>query len=108
MPYVEPDNRNLIDPFVSKAVDVCESWGDVNYAVTTLVAEYLLRNTIASIRYRDLQLAMGLFKCASKEFYRRIVVPYEKRKEFENGDIGAYQALLDKMGVKKVFPYLRD
>ena len=31
--------------------------------------------------------AMGVFDCAAREFYRRVVAPYEDKKIMENGDV---------------------
>jgi hypothetical protein len=37
--------------------------------------------------YQTFNDALGALEGAKQEFYRRVVVPYEEQKRFENGDV---------------------
>jgi len=39
------------------------------------------------IRYASLNEVIGVLECVKQEFYRKKVVPYEKRKIKENSDV---------------------
>jgi len=83
------------------ALGECDSWGAINYAVTTLVAKYMhnkSKDHFDRLHYIDLQTAQGLFSCAAEEFYRRIVVPFEDMMKHENGDVEIYEEILRGMG----------
>lgn len=79
MPYIKPDRRREIycgsEP---------ESSGELNYAITMLLNEYL-RHRI--FNYTSLNEAIGVLECAKLELYRRLAAPYEDRKIEENGDV---------------------
>lgn len=82
MPYIEPDRRDLLDPVVAELLDRVEDWGDVNYAVTTL-----LHGVLHGATYEDYQAALGLCAAVQAELYRRVVGPYEDLKIAEHGDL---------------------
>lgn len=84
MPYIKQADR-------TEASIAPNTAGELNYAITMLVVEYVA----ARIRARGLPEAnynlhneiMGVFASAQAEYYRRCVAPYEDRKRVENGDV---------------------
>lgn len=58
--------------------------GELNYAITMLVIEYLQREGLS---YKTCNDIVGAMESAKMEFYRRVVSPYENQKAFENGDV---------------------
>lgn len=58
--------------------------GDLNYAITSLVNDYLGDHGVS---YHTLNECIGVLECAKLELYRRIVAPYEDKKMKENGDV---------------------
>jgi hypothetical protein len=80
MPYIKTDSK-------------CEllSWerhpatpGELNYMLTALLVNYLGDH---GTNYTTLNSIIGALECAKQEFYRRVVVPYERVKEAQNGDV---------------------
>lgn len=95
MPYITRERRNRIllhpiDGVAGKVIAVNNilTPGELNYAITMLVNEYL-KWKIASGEgnYTTLNEIVGAMDCAKAEFYRRVVVPAENRKMFDNGDV---------------------
>lgn len=80
MPYIPEIRRKAILKTLSKI----ETAGELNFAFTTLANEYVLRHGMSYQTFNDI---LGAFDGASKEFYRRLVAPYEDKKLFENGDV---------------------
>ncbi len=77
MPYIkEADKRRaLVEP---------ETAGELNFAITTIMAEYLERKGLGYAHIND---CMGACEGAKLEFYRRVAVPYEDTKIVANGDV---------------------
>jgi hypothetical protein len=63
---------------------IAESGGELNYLITTLIQEYILREGLS---YATLNEVIGVLECAKLELYRRVVTPYEDSKIQENGDV---------------------
>jgi hypothetical protein len=80
MPYIEPDARERIDRGGKP-----ETSGELNYAITRLVDDYLIRK--GGIRYAHLNEVVGVLECAKLELYRRLAAPYEEKKMGETGDV---------------------
>ncbi len=62
-----------------------ESAGELNYAITRLVDDYLAAK--GGLRYAHVNEAVGALECAKLELYRRLAAPYEDRKRAETGDV---------------------
>ena len=84
MPYISTDARNRLASGGSP-----ENAGELNYAITRFVDDYLRRmaEQDGRLRYAHLNEAMGVLECAKLELYRRVAAPYEDRKVEENGDV---------------------
>jgi hypothetical protein len=63
---------------------IAETPGELNYLISTLINEYILRE---GLNYATLNSIVGVLECAKLELYRRIAAPYEDEKCDENGDV---------------------
>lgn len=92
MPYIDPEMRKKIDPWIDQAaVQIKEIAaaakydgafaGLLNYACTTLALK-----VNPARRYWSIALITGVFKNIADEFYRRFGVPYEDEMIEKNGD----------------------
>ena len=78
MPYIKQADRQEIDAGRSPVTA-----GELNYAVTRLIKNYLIGN----LSYKTLNEVIGVLECAKLELYRRVAAPYEDTKIAENGDV---------------------
>lgn len=84
MPYIDPKYRKVIDPHLQTLLEnmTYGKSGLTNYVITKIVHESLGCNN-----YYEINEAIGVLECAKQELYRRIAVPYEEKKAYENGDV---------------------
>ncbi len=80
MPYIPQEDRDRLESGAPPGTP-----GELNYAVTRIVDEYLVRK--GGIRYARLNEVVGVLECAKLEFYRRLAGPYEDEKRSESGDV---------------------
>jgi len=82
MPYI-PDHkrRKQLDPM---GTGVPRKPGELNYAITALLREYVKLKGESYDAYND---CTGALVNALLEWYRRKPAPYEDTKIIENGDI---------------------
>jgi len=80
MPYINEEARQRLSNGGKP-----ETPGELNYAITKLVDEYLIQK--GGIRYAHLNEIIGALECAKLELYRRVAAPYEDRKLAEAGDV---------------------
>jgi len=80
MPYIEQNRREeiIIDG------DTPQNEGELNYAVTYAINEYLNNNVLT---YATLNQAIGVLECAKLELYRRMASPYEDEKIKSKDDV---------------------
>lgn len=76
MPYILPEHRD-------RAEYHQETAGELNYAFTKLILEYLG----AKPSYQKFNDVLGALEGCKLELYRRMVAPYEDKKISENGDV---------------------
>lgn len=79
MPYIPRDERFY-------AAFTPETPGELNYAITVLVMDYLRGKKHS---YKTMNEIVGALECAKTEFYRRVMAPYEDEKCKQNGDVYA-------------------
>ena len=84
MPYIKKDDRKVFDECLYELSNTIWTEGDLNYCISTLLHLYLRREGLC---YSNINGLMGVLECAKNEFYRRVAVPYEDKKIFENGDV---------------------
>lgn len=77
MPYI-------LKPQRARAKRAPENAGELNYAITEPIREYL---GYTGERYQAFNDVLGALEGAKAEFYRRCVVPYEQGKIIQNGDV---------------------
>jgi hypothetical protein len=82
MPYIKSYIRKDIDFKTDHLNPRCA--GELNYLFSMIAKQYL-ENTGKS--YQTCNDVLGALDGASKEFYRRVVAPYEDEKLKENGDV---------------------
>lgn len=80
MPYVKSEIREAL---LEEDADI-ESPGQLNYLLTELIKDYLSFNGVS---YSTINDVVGALECCKQEFYRRVAVPYEKQKCYDNGDV---------------------
>ena len=86
MPYIKQNMRPLIDSHLDELRVVIHSPGELNYATTRLVLNYLASDNSPQ-GYYVINEVIGALECAKLEFYRRLVIPYEDMKINQNGDV---------------------
>jgi hypothetical protein len=84
MPYIDKSRR------ISFAE--ATNTGELNYELTGVIRNYLQYRLNdhplkTENNYNDYNDVIGALESCKLEFYRRVVVPYEKRKMKENGDV---------------------
>lgn len=96
MPYIKQEDRKKFcyqpvklgsraDIDLVKATGgCCDTAGDLNYAFTVIVQEYLKNH---GVNYQHLNDCIGALEGAKLELYRRVAAPYEDAKIEENGDV---------------------
>ncbi len=92
MPYISEERRKVLDVHIEglqKALSkltaggLSGSEGDLNYAITRLVAAKFLE----APRYYTIARVTGVLENVSQEFYRRLGIPYENLAIEKNGDV---------------------
>lgn len=85
MPYIKSKEvRESITGEVELLIMAIDNEGDLNFAITSLLLEYMKKK---EKNYATLNTIMGVLSCVAREFYRRVIGPYENTKIKENGDI---------------------
>ena len=86
MPYIDRKARKMIDKGMMPVTA-----GQLNYKITTEILKWLdgIKEDINSEinSYADYNEVMGVLECVKQELYRRVIAPYEDKKEEENGDV---------------------
>lgn len=91
MPYIEQSSRERIDKYLNpvleeirKDAEDCEIVeGELNYILTKIIMAY-----IGDCKcYASFNQVLGVLDSASREFYRRVVGPYEQEKMKTHGDV---------------------
>ena len=78
MPYVTEAARQQVEHSGP------ETAGELNYAFTLIINDYLKRFGVSYSRINDV---VGALECCKLEFNRRVVGPYEDTKITANGDV---------------------
>ena len=84
MPYIDPEDRAELDPFIDYLIDQIDysNIGELNYIISRLCDAML-----GEVRYSKINSLIGVLECAKLELYRRVAAPYEDDKIDENGDV---------------------
>lgn len=88
MPYVKQQQRARLDPYIwqliVELVRMGFASGDVSYALTQVLLSYVKYHGKC---YKTLKDVGGILSYTDKEFYRKVVAPYEDKKAKENGEV---------------------
>lgn len=90
MPYIKKIERKdydkQIERIVGELIDLNddEIAGHLNYIIYSIMLRYI--DTVG-IRYHKVNALMGALDCCSREFYTRVIRPYEDKAIKKNGDI---------------------
>ena len=80
MPYISKENREELfnrDP---------ENAGELQYLIASMISDYLVDKK-GQYDYQVLNDVMGALSGAQQEFYRKVVAPFEDKKEIINGHV---------------------
>ena len=95
MPYTLEEKRRLVEPLLQALEDrpeLLENEGDLNHYITNVCAIFLKQHLIKYGNFADIE---GVLNHVSKEFYRRLAIPYEDKKIEQNGDLKRLKELED-------------
>lgn len=88
MPYIKKSHReswkDSLDPLLQEIMNRHVHPGELNYLITMLIHTYVHST---GTTYKTLNDVKGVLACASDEFTRRVINPYEDDKIKENGDV---------------------
>jgi hypothetical protein len=76
MPYVKQEDRD--DALIPLRP------GELNYKISTILDGYIRDSGLS---YTTLNEIIGVLECAKMELYRRVAVPYEDVKLWNNGEV---------------------
>lgn len=101
MPYISKEARSrILKPAGGRFIHASspENAGELNFAFTTLIANYIQRK---GLNYQIINDVIGALEGAKLELYRRQASPYEDIKMRENGDCYQIPEIKKDTEVKK-------
>lgn len=94
MPYIEQHKRKKYDPLIylmAREVNGVEHndqiLGELNYVLFRLARLLCDEKSGGKNGYARIAVVLSALGEAEAEFRRRVLIPYEKEKERENGDV---------------------
>ena len=85
MPYIKPEDRPRLDALIQELSQKIDNEGELNYTITSLLHNFTLKQGKC---YATMNKVQGVMSCASMEYYRTVVGPYEDLKIAQNGNVG--------------------
>ena len=82
MPYINEDRRSELSSSCCGSDPATA--GELNYMITKLVIAFISNY---GLNYETLATITGVLTNVKDELYRRVGIPYEDGKIFENGDV---------------------
>ena len=92
MPYINQSKREDLNPAIDQIINTLrglesddpenDTEGNINYVISSMLSKIY-----PGARYAEINAAMGILSSATAEYYRRVAVPYETQKAFDNGDV---------------------
>ena len=76
--------QNILEEPEIRFCGLIDSEGELNYVISKLLHNYTYKKGKC---YKTLNEVQGVMTCASMEFYRKVVTPYEDEKIKQNGDL---------------------
>ena len=93
MPYISPA-RGARTTLASGARSA-ENSGELTFLITLLIIEYIENK---GLDYQTITDVLGSLKGAELDLNRRIIAPYEQRKQYENGDAWPIEVVVQANG----------
>jgi len=91
MPYIIPEHRIELDPYIDNILNKINSMGfsDKTYFAGLLnyLCTKLALGLIPEKQYWAIAATTGALRNSAEEFYRRVAVPFEEEKMKKNGDV---------------------
>jgi len=91
MPYIKWEIREEVDEDINNLLMAIRSVKDPKDTAIDGIMNYVITRMMFDVYggggYAVYNRAMGVFTCSGREFYRRVVAPYEDKKVMENGDV---------------------
>lgn len=84
MPYITQERRGAISGSFPECNDFPKNSGELNYYITLALLQYVREKGRCYQTFNDIA---GVMDNCYKEFYRRVVAPYEDEKIKLNGDV---------------------
>lgn len=92
MPYIAESKRVVLEDGIDTILNALRELesddptnnteGNINYVFTRI-----LKHVYPGGSYREINDAMGILSSCQFEFYRKVAVPLEDQKEFDNGPV---------------------
>jgi len=83
IPYIEKGRREPLGGQCRSIGSSLENHGQLNFAITQILVGWLGGYK----SYEAFNAVMGTLDCVAREFYRRVVAPYEEEKKKASGDV---------------------
>jgi len=98
MPYIDQNIRNILDPRIQKLYDTIDPLnpeGELNYCITRLIHLYVLDLIVHTGKKSYHLLGQGhkILTDATKEYYRKVMGPYEDSCRIKNGAVSDLDAV---------------
>lgn len=100
MPYTLTKDREKFALSIENIAKNIKTKGDLNYVICEIVGLWIYNNNLFS-SYTSLSSAINAVGDAEGELIRRLLVPYEKNKIKENGDLRSFQLILNTIQDKE-------
>jgi hypothetical protein len=85
IPYIKEQQRERFKKVIDEVFDVhVLNEGELNYLITCICQIYQVEHKESYAVHNQI---MGVLECVKQEWYRKQTVPYEIRKESENGGV---------------------
>jgi len=105
MPYVSPDEKKVVDPVLNNLIDAISDVdldyepGLLNYVLTKIIHNWLPPKD--NMKYFYINEVIGVLRCCEVFLIETVLIPYEKTKMKENGNISEldknyYETLLEE------------
>lgn len=78
MSYILKEHRGEIEEQVEKLACEIENEGELNFAITRLIIHYVKK---VGVCYATVNTVVGVLTCVMNEYYRRVIVPYERKSD---------------------------
>jgi len=94
VPYIEESARHKFDKAIKELSTYISSKGDLNYVISEIVGQLLLRGEIG---YTSISNWIDGVHGAERELTRRLLNPYEDLKITQNTDVPSFHEILRRM-----------